>query len=220
MTLPNPTVAIKPPKRPVGRPPKYAPKVIKPPKKTRAERSAINRENGKRKAGRVSIATLQKELIREHVDQRLMRATDGMVNAQISLARGQQFLYRIKKTYVQTGKTKEGEPIGYYKNEKPELVTTQWEIEAYLEELADNNGELSDDKDESDTYYFITTKEPNMLAIKDGLDRVHGKPKETQEVNVHNTFSLIGLAQKRAMLDGNKDVTIIDDPMLPPETVK
>lgn len=183
------------------------------PRKTRAEISEIRRAAGKKgglqKAGRVSLETLQKTLVREHIDQRLMRATDGMVNAQISLARGQQFLYRIKKTWVQTGK---GEKAGYWRNEKPELVTNQWEIESYLEELADNNGELSDDKDSGDTYYYITTKEPNMLAIKDGMDRVHGKPKETVDVTQTHKFSLLGLSKERIALNGNADVISIEEP--------
>lgn len=217
MLDPKITIETFPVKRPRGRPRKNAPKE----KKTRAQISAVRRAAGKiggrKSAGLVSIATLQRNLVREHVDQRLMRATDVMINSQISLARGQQFLYRIDKKFIETGRTKDGEAKGYWRNEKPVLVTAQYEIEDYLSELAENNGDISDDKDDGAAYYFITTKEPNMLAIKDAQDRIHGKPRETVEHTGEVKFSLVGLAAQRTMIDGNKDITVLDEtPMLAP----
>lgn len=220
---PTITVETPAPKRSRGRPRKNAPKV----KKTRAQLSAVRRAAGKiggqRTAGIVSIATLQRNLVREHLDQRLMRATDVMLNGQISLARGQQFLFRIDKKFIETGRSKSGEPRGYWRNEKPVLVTAQYEIEAYLAELAGNNGDISDDKDEGAAYYFITTKEPNMLAIKDAQDRIHGKPRETIEHTGEVKFSLVQLATQRATIDGNADLTVLpadDTPMLAPGVVE
>lgn len=192
------------------------------PRKTRAEIRAIRSAAGKKGAaakhgrGR-SIATLEKEAIKKAIDQRAMRATDRLMNGQISLATGQQFLYKIKKTWVQTGK---GESAGYWRNEKPELVTSQYEIEVYLEELADNNGDLSDDKDDGDTYYYITTKEPNNQAIDSLLNRVHGKPKDDNALaGLHAAFSLLELARRStslAPINGNADVQTVE---LAPKTL-
>lgn len=195
---------------------------VKEPKRklTRAERAAINRENGRKggfaKGGHRSVIALQKDLIKTHIDQRLMRATDVFLNAHISLARGVQFLYRIDKTFVRSGgKNKEtGEANGYWRNEKPALVTAQWEIEKYLEELAENNGDISDDKDEGAAYYFITTKEPNQQAIDSGMNRVHGRPKETIAHEGEIVFSLVQLAAQRKseMLDANADTKVLEEP--------
>lgn len=175
----------------------------KKPKKTPAEIRAIRREAGRKggfaKGGYRSVEKLEKELMKEHIDQRLMRATDAYLNGQISLARGQQFLYRIDKIFVPSGGTDKetGAARGYWRNEKPVLVESQAEIEMYLEELADNNGELSDDTDPSSAYYFITTKEPNVQAIESGLSRVHGRPKESIDVGVNVRFSLVELSRLR-----------------------
>lgn len=200
------------------------------PRKTRAEIRAIRSAAGKKGAaakhgrGR-SIATLEKEAIKKAIDQRAMRATDRLMNGQISLATGQQFLYRIKKTWVEMGKLKrgqadEGNQSGYWRNEKPELVTSQWEIEQYLEELAENNGELDDDKDGGDTYYYITTKEPNNQAIDSLLNRVHGKPKDDNALaGLHAAFSLLELARRStslAPINGNADVQTVE---LAPKTL-
>lgn len=179
-------------------------------KKGGAARAAKYGENG----GKKSLAMLEKEAIKKAIDQRAMRATDVLMNGQISLAKGQQFLYRIRKTWVDMGKLKrgqadEGNQKGYWRNEKPELVTSQYEIEAYLEELAENNGELSDDQDRGDTYYYITTKEPNNQAIDSLLNRVHGKPTDGAGNLAAAAFSLLAFAARSAQLaprDGNSDI--------------
>lgn len=170
--------------------------------------SDARRKNGQKgglvKGGRVSIAVLQKTLIKEHIDQRVLRATDALLDSQISLAKGLSFLYRIDKKWIATGKG----DAGYWRNEKPVLVESRVEIEEYLEGLKDE-GDATDDQDEGAAYYFITTKEPNNEAIKDMLNRVHGKPRETVDVNQNVKFSLIDLAEKRAMIDGNKDMVVL-----------
>jgi len=51
-----------------------------------------------------------------------------------------------------------------YVSSKPRLVTAQWEIESWLEGQIDN-GDMEDENDPQATYYFITTKEPNNIAI-------------------------------------------------------
>ena len=173
------------------------------PRKSRAEISVLRKMAGQKggfaKAGRAtrkvgrphgarSIQSLEKQAIKESIDQRIMRSTAPIVDAQLSLARGVSMLY-----YVHT--TKKGV------REKPVLIEDRATIEAYLADELENNEE---------DYYFITTKEPNNEAIKNLLDRVHGKPKETMDVNQNVKFSLVELARSREMIDGNKDMTVLE----------
>ena len=119
----------------------------------------IARENGKkggRPFGRKNEATLVKELELQYIKDRVSKAKEKLLDAQISLAQGVSFLYRIDKD--EKGK-----------NKKPEIVTSQWEIESYLSGEAD-----------SDSYYYITTQKPENNAIDSLLDRTVGKPKDPE----------------------------------------
>lgn len=119
-----------------------------------------------RKRGSKSPVTLEREAVLKVFRERTMKHADILFNSQITLARGQTFLYKIEKELIigpKGGKS--------YKAKKPELVTAQWEIEAYLA------GELRDHdlSDRGATYYFITTKEPNNNSIDSLLDRTFGR---------------------------------------------
>lgn len=120
----------------------------------------IARENGKkggRPKGSKASHTLEAQEKKKRIIQRVNEATDVLIDAQLSLARGTSFLYRIDKD--EKGK-----------NKKPELVTTQYEIEAYL------RGDYDHDPD---SYYYITTVKPDNKAIDSLLDRVHGKANQS-----------------------------------------
>lgn len=165
-----------------------------------SERAHIIGPMGGRPKGKKNKATLIQLAVKEKFSQRVLRLTDRLINAQASLAIGQTFLYKIEKEFIKTGTKKNGEEDGYWKNLQPKLVEAQSEIESYLEELAENNGDLSDDKDPTATYYFLTTKEPNNNAIDSLHNRVHGKPTESVQVDVNHKFSLKELAQRRISL--------------------
>lgn len=126
-------------------------------------------------AGRPQKATspieLERALIKKTMDQRIMRSTDRLINAQISIASGLSFLYVIRKD--EKGKEK-----------RPELVEDQETIEAYLA------GELEGDPSQ---YYYITTKEPQNIAIDSLINRVHGKPTESIELSGQVDFRLSAL---------------------------
>lgn len=144
-----------------------------------------------RPKGMKNKKTVEKELIRQEFENRIIRANDALINAQIHLATGQTFLYKIeKKLFIGPKGGKK------YVPQKPKLVTSQHEIESYLEGLT-GNGELSDDNDPAATYYYMTTKEPNNMAIDSLQNRLHGKPKESLDLNLDVKFSLKGLAQHR-----------------------
>ena len=136
----------------------------------------IARENLKeaRKVGRPkgakSLRTLEKERVLEAYRQRVMSNADRLLNAQMSIALGQQFLFRIDKTKVI------GPKGGIsYRNERPVLVTSETEIEDYI----NGNfveGDVDDGKDPAASYYYITTKEPENQALEGILNRTFGKP--------------------------------------------
>lgn len=86
--------------------------------------------------------------------KRVADSAQTLLDRQMSLANGQQFLYVVR--------TVDG------KRQKPERVTDEETIRAYLE------GELKD----PDEWHYITTKEPDGQAIKEMMDRTYGKATE------------------------------------------
>ena len=119
-----------------------------------------------RKKGTLNAATLDRMKVNEEIRQRTLRVANLLFDSQLSLARGQQFLYRIDKQWVQTSKNG-----GYWRNKKPVLVEDPEQIEAYLDGEYDGRSE----DEGSSSFYFITTKEPNGPTIQSMLDRGIGK---------------------------------------------
>lgn len=110
-------------------------------------------KKGGRKKGTKLPHTLEREKVMEEIRARVRRTAQVLLDAQYSIARGQQFLYKV--TQYKSGQ-----------KSKPELITSEYTIRAYL------NGELDNEENE---YYFITTKEPVNQAIDSLLDRTFGK---------------------------------------------
>lgn len=136
----------------------------------------IARENGKkggRPKGTKSQSTLEKEAVLKAFKERAMKHADILFNAQLTLARGQTFLYKIEKEKIVGPKGGVS-----YRSKPPKLVTNQWEIEHFLEYDLDN----TESKEQEDTYYYLTTKEPSNMAVDSLLDRTFGK--STQSVDV------------------------------------
>ena len=121
------------------------------------EQKPIKKKGGARpnsgpKLGAKYKKTIEKEIELAYIKERVSRARDVLVSAQLSLAKGLTYLYRIDKDAKGN-------------NKKPELVTSQYEVEAYLSGEADE-----------DSYYYITTVKPENNAIDSLLDRTVGKP--------------------------------------------
>lgn len=127
--------------------------------------SRFNGKKGGRPKGSKAAKTLERDRVMEAYRQRVHGMADSLLNSQVSLAVGQQFLYRIETD-------KDG------KKSKPILVTDPEEITAFLDwEYGD--GENVNTEGE---YYYISTKEPDNAAIEGILNRAWGRPKETVEV--------------------------------------
>lgn len=142
------------------------------------------REGAGRKKGGVASHTLEAQEKKKRIIERVNDATDVLIDAQLNLARGTSFLYRIDKD--EKGK-----------NKKPELVIAPYEIEAYLRGDYDH---------EPDSYYYITTERPNNQAIDSLFDRVHGK--STQAISGPDgkdlTVTISGESAKRYKIQTNE----------------
>lgn len=118
------------------------------------ERARINGSLGGRPVGAKSHTTIEREAIMAQVRTRIGNQAQRLIDAQMSIALGQQFLYKIHTNSKGV-------------KERAELITDEWQIRAYL------NGELDNNTDSD--YYFITTKEPLNTAIDSLFDRTFGK---------------------------------------------
>lgn len=109
-----------------------------------------------RKKGVVSDEKKAQQQAFKELKLSILRAQKGLLNAQMGVAKGLTFLYRI---------TTNSKGI----RSKPELVTDKETIEAYLAD------ELEDEENE---YYFMSTEKPDTKAIDSLLDRVHGRARQ------------------------------------------
>ena len=124
-----------------------------------------------------------------------MNKAQKILDAQLSLAQGQQFLYRIDTTIDKKGKKTRSKPI---------LVINSKEISDYIDGEY-GNGESLDTETE---FYFITTKEPSNLAIDSMFNRTFGKPTENvdiksggEKINIFDDKQISKIA--RRILNGN-----------------
>lgn len=122
-------------------------------KKTAVRKWGGPQEGAGRPKGKVSQKTLDKLKVLRAMKERIMRSADQLLNSQMNLAQGVSYLYVIRTNSK-----------GF--KEKPELITSQFTIEAYLA------GELEDEDNE---YYYITTERPDNKALDSLFDRTFGK---------------------------------------------
>lgn len=162
--------------------------------------SIENGKKGGRPKGAKSQDTLKREAVMKAFKQRAMNVADLLLDAQLSLSRGQTFLFKIEKELIVGPKGGKS-----YRNKKPVLVTDQKEIEDYLEGLVEN-GDMEDERDPSATYYYLTTKEPNNMAIDSILDRTFGKAVNSIELTGKGGERLIPVPLLNNLRD-KKDVS-------------
>lgn len=105
-----------------------------------------------RPKGSLDTRTIEKKKAEQLFTDRVIKNVDKLFNAQISIAEGCSYLYRVDKV----GK-------GSKEREEHVLVEDPEEIKGYLD--GNTNGE----------YYYITTKTPDNKAIDSLMDRAFGK---------------------------------------------
>lgn len=112
-----------------------------------------------RKKGKKTQAVLDREATLTAYKNRIAKNATILFDAQISLAKGQQFLFKV----------------GHI-SKKPILVEDPQEISAYLDRMTHDDLGAKDGY-----YYFITTKVPDKDAIDSMLDRAFGKATQPVE---------------------------------------
>lgn len=144
-----------------------------------------------RPRGSANPLTRRAESKEKTIKGRVLKHVEELVSAQISLAKGVSYLYKIKMRNV--GGRRKAEHI---------LVTDPEEIQKYL------------DGDISEEYYYITAERPDNRAIDSLLDRAFGKAGQ-KNTNDHNfNLNVITYGEKPKIASGDdiiRDVTPEDN---------
>lgn len=121
------------------------------------------RKGAGRKKGGENQKTKERKIAKKHMEDRIIRSTEALLNSQMALAQGEVNLYHV--WYTGTGKNRK---------KHVEIVTDQNIVTAYLaDELEDN-----DDGE----YYYIATKSPDSRSIDSLFDRAYGKAVQSVDV--------------------------------------
>lgn len=128
------------------------------------------REGAGRPKGQVSEISKYNAAVSRAVKAKIVNQAGQLLNAQLTLARGVSHLYRRIGSRV-------------------EIVEDPEEIAAYLADPENYGTDVSDEfggdvlnAKRHAEYFYITTKEPNLQAIIDLMNRAFGKPKESIEL--------------------------------------
>lgn len=117
-----------------------------------------------RPKGSLSPKTLQRERTLAELRKMIAAKADVLFRAQMAVACGLSFLFRIDVD-------EEG------KRKKAEHVTCESEIKEYFELHHGEPGEMGK------AFYYVTTIKPDNQAIDSLLNRTFGRPKETVELS-------------------------------------
>lgn len=145
-------------------------------------RSGAGRPRGSR--NKINKAIVTKE---GQIKDRIMRNLDDLLTAQISLAKGTQYLFRIDIKRVGDRKT----PIHT-------LVTDPEEIKRFL------------DGDADEDYYYITSQKPEARALDSLFDRVLGKSGQKNQSENNFNVNIIQYDKKPELEDGIREARIIE----------
>lgn len=161
--------------------------------KEAAEKARRNGKKGGRPKGKKSSKTLEKEAVLKTYREKAMEVVPLLFRSQLTLARGQQYLFKIEKKKI-TG------PKGgiSYIPQRPKLVTSEFEIEEYLAGRLDESDE--EDNDPAATYYYLTTKDPNSQTIENIMDRTFGKAAQSIDLTSGGK-AFATSAESRALAD-------------------
>jgi len=123
-----------------------------------------------RPIGALSKQTLERNAVKAALEQRILQKADELHNAQYALAVGSLCIFRVE----QDGKKK-----------KHILVTDTDEIKEVLDTNEGTSGKVGE------SYYIVSTQQPDNKAIDSMLDRVFGKAPQTIEINHNETVDKI-----------------------------
>lgn len=146
------------------------------------------RPNAGRPRGSKNKLTKDAKVREKGIKERILKNVDELVNSQLILAKGAQFLYQIKMRNV-AGRR------------KPEhiLIKDPKKIKAFLD------GDLDEE------YCYISTQAPDNKAIDSLLDRAFGKATTQGNVNHEFNVNLINYDQKEQLPDYTREATVEAD---------
>lgn len=124
---------------------------------------------GLAREGTKNKKTLAKEEAWKTYEQTMVDSLWAITKAQLIIALGSHMIFRIDSVKDKKGKVYRKKPI---------RIRDEWEITHFVEMLV--NGELNNEDD--DVYYFATAIDPDTRAITDILDRLNGKPKQSNDI--------------------------------------
>ena len=123
--------------------------------------------NGK-PVGVLNKKTIEKKVVEAEFKNRILLNIYELLTAQMNIAKGSSYLYKIV--------THKGQKGGEVRKEHI-LVTDPYEIKDFLDELEGESG--VNPNTDNDDYYYITTKEPDNRALDSLINRVFGPPKQS-----------------------------------------
>lgn len=135
-----------------------------------AKLKEAGRKGGKANLGKKKSTTIEREKILEQAKDIVAGRTRRLIDTASMIAFGTIKCFVIKYDFI--GKKRVAR--------KPELVTDDETIANILyHEYADGE----DPSDDSE-YFFVTTVDPNIVAIKELLDRTFGKATENKTITL------------------------------------
>ena len=134
--------------------------------------------NGRR--GYRAPKTLERLVSKKLMVQRIVQATDSILNAQLNKARGETFLM----VRGHTGKGRDRKAF-------TEIVTS---LELIKEYVIDDGATLNSKSD--DYYYYISRKPADNLSMQNLLDRAYGRPTEKVELGERDDGDLEELSDE------------------------
>lgn len=136
--------------------------------------SEAGRRGGHAKKGKRAKHVIDREAALKAWQEGALKRSQGLLNVQSMLALGSIKVFRIDSHWEDSsnGKSK------FKVKSKPRLVSNTEEIIAALDYEFGDGESPSDDE----TYYFVTTKDPDGRAIDSMMDRMFGRPKESLEI--------------------------------------
>ena len=118
-----------------------------------------------KKKGSHHAKTIETRIALEEMRQRILKDLDPIISAQLQLAKGISYLYKIVEDEDDN------------KKRKHILVENPKEIESVMNKTNGEGGNCDGD------FYYITTKAPENKAIDSLIDRVFGKAKQSVEIS-------------------------------------
>lgn len=146
------------------------------------------RKGAGRPKGSMDKSTKERLAIRKRFEDRIHHNADVLLNAALNKALGETYL--MKKV---TERDSKGKVLRVYH----EVVTDQQTIIDYLDGELEGNTPLNEEYD--DTWFYMSTKPVDMVAVKELYDRAFGKPLQKNELTGKDGSELsLGMTPEQA----------------------